>query len=72
MSDLERCGIETRPTFVPMHRQPFDRRDGDFPISEEVSAMGVSLPTHVALSDRDVDFVSEMALGALDRQERKG
>ena len=58
-------GIETRPTFVPMHEM-FGCPDwDDFPISDRVSRQGLSLPTYPDLSMEDVDFISREFLECL-------
>jgi perosamine synthetase len=43
--------IETRPTFVCAHQLPMYSMDGSFPVAEEVSARGVSLPSWPGLTN---------------------
>jgi perosamine synthetase len=43
--------IETRPTFVCAHQLPMYSMDSSFPVAEEVSARGVSLPSWPGLTD---------------------
>jgi perosamine synthetase len=51
--------IEVRPVFVPMHRLPmYARPDAQFPVACLVGDFGVSLPTHPALTDDDVQFIA--------------
>lgn len=50
--------------FTPIHLQPFYQRDlgyaeGDFPVTESLSARTVALPFHNGLSEHDVDRVVE-------------
>lgn len=54
-------GIETRPVFEPLHRMPAFERfagDGAFPITEELSSTGLSLPSAVTLEESDVEAIS--------------
>jgi perosamine synthetase len=56
---LAAAGIETRPTFVPMHLMPMYQRDGeDFPVAEDLGARGINLPSYPDLSDEDVDTIT--------------
>jgi perosamine synthetase len=53
-------GVDTRPVFYPMHSlPPYQDALGDFPVADEISRTGISLPTHGALSEDDVAFVCE-------------
>ncbi|MBI4432080.1 MAG: aminotransferase class I/II-fold pyridoxal phosphate-dependent enzyme [Candidatus Omnitrophica bacterium] len=42
---LEREGIETRTFFYPLHHQPPYRSSDPFPVTEALSARGISLPS---------------------------
>lgn len=71
-------GVETRPTFVPMHEQhPHVTRTGydrwgayvfppNFPVSDRVSRQGISLPTYVGLSEDDVDRIVDSFLFVME------
>jgi perosamine synthetase len=56
---LKADGIETRPVFYPLHLMPPYVTDpvASFPVSERLGAEGISLPTHVLLTDDDVAAV---------------
>lgn len=58
---LKTDGIETRPVFYPLHLMPPYITDpvASFPVSEKLGAEGISLPTHVLLTDEQVGTVSE-------------
>lgn len=63
-NDLAAHGIETRPTFVPLHRLPmYTRPDGEFPVASLIGDMGLSFPTYADLRAEDVmdicDIVTE-------------
>ncbi len=57
---LAQRGIETRPFFVPLSRQPIYQGDhprwpdlrGDFPVSERLSDCGLYLPSGLSLTER--------------------
>jgi perosamine synthetase len=57
MKALEREGIETRPMFYPLHLQSPYNCCGSFPVTEEVSRKGVSLPTKNAMQKESVSDV---------------
>jgi perosamine synthetase len=52
-------GVETRPVFPPVHRQPAYATGQELPVAESLAAAGLSLPSAVTLSDDDVDRVVE-------------
>ena len=57
MQDLAMRGIETRPVFYPAHTMPMyqDHARGQrYPISEDLSARGINLPSYPDLTDEDV------------------
>ena len=59
MRDLAEVGIETRPVFYPMHvMPPYFEPDGHYPVAERLSARGISLPTHIGLTEADVAYVA--------------
>jgi perosamine synthetase len=69
LSGLSHRGIGCNNYFTPIHLQPFyveafGFREGDFPITEGLSARTIALPFHNHLSESDVDRVVE-ALRAL-------
>ena len=65
---LQQSNIETRPLWKPMHLQPLFRdaisyTDGT---SEKLFSNGLCLPSGTAMSDDEVDFVSEQIRKAID------
>lgn len=61
---LEDDGIETRPVFPPLHRQPpfaaaSQRRGEHLPVSDRLAASGLSLPTYNQISVESVDLVAD-------------
>jgi perosamine synthetase len=60
MALLQKCGVETRPVFYPMHLLPPYRDDADqttYPVAERIARSGFSLPTWAGLTEEDVKYV---------------
>jgi perosamine synthetase len=67
-SSLERKGIETRPFFSPVHAMPpfaGYRAVGDLPVTTDLAARGLALPTGSHLTKRDVRVIANALLGEL-------
>ena len=63
MKHLGERGIETRPVFYPSHTFPSYEKlsSGEtFPVAENLSAQGISLPTWSGLSAADINYVCEV------------
>jgi perosamine synthetase len=65
MEALAARGVETRPFFIPLHRLPpfreASRARGEvLPITDDLSARGVNLPTHAALTDDNVRTIAQL------------
>lgn len=59
-------GIETRPFFYPVHRQPcVPPSQCSFPVSDQLSSRGLYLPSYVGISELDVDRVVSALLRAV-------
>ena len=61
---LDAANIETRPIWKPMHMQPvFKGHDFvsayDVPVTEDIFARGVCLPSDIKMSEAEQDFVIE-------------
>ncbi len=57
---LARVGIESRPGFTPVHRQPFLSSyalTGRFPNSTRIAEQSILLPSFVGMTDRELDRV---------------
>lgn len=67
---LAHKGIETRPFFVPMHRQPIykrkDRRfpdlSGEFPVADMLSKSGFYLPSSSSLTESQIEYIAKALL----------
>jgi perosamine synthetase len=67
MAHLDVAGIETRPFFPPIHRQPpyeaeARAQEAHLPVSDRLAAQGLNLPTFVAMTEADVDRVCDAIL----------
>lgn len=67
MECLDAMNIETRPAFVPMHRQVINDRspDEDFPVSSMIADRGISLPTHAEMEVEDAIHIAQSVLEVL-------
>lgn len=55
---LKQNGIETRPTFYPVHLMPMYFEKGvSLPVAENLGSRGINLPSYPDLSESDVDFI---------------
>jgi perosamine synthetase len=61
-------GVETRPFFYPLHNQPpFPRSDVQFPVSDRLSAKGISLPSSITLNSDEIDRVCSCIKELIDQ-----
>jgi perosamine synthetase len=60
---LEENGIQTRGFFFPMHRQPCLKYLGykkeEFPISNKLNSVGLSLPVFCDLTEHQINYICE-------------
>ena len=55
---LKQNGIETRPTFNPVHLMPMYFEEGlTLSVAEELGSRGINLPSYPDLNETDVDFI---------------
>jgi len=59
MQRLEQNGVETRPLFYPLHIMPPHARKKTFPVAEELSRKGISLPSSVNLTTEEIEYVAD-------------
>jgi perosamine synthetase len=70
MRRLNNKGIGTRPFFWPMHEQPIFHKMGLFaknkhPVSENIARHGFYVPSGLALSNSEIEYVSQMILDVI-------
>ena len=69
---LQKRGVGTRPFFWPMHEQPVFTNDGMFsgeryPVSERLARRGFYIPSGLALTDAQMEYVAEQVLDVLTK-----
>jgi len=57
---LKQQGIDSRPIFPPMHKQPIYETDLTLPICESISRRGVSLPSAPDIHDDDIANICDV------------
>lgn len=67
---LYNLGVETRPFFLGMHRQPVLKEMGlvdseYYPVSDRISDKGLYLPSGLTLAEKDINFVVNAIKNAL-------
>jgi perosamine synthetase len=67
MEYLGRHGIESRPFFYPIHILPPYKKSLTLPVAEELSAVGLNLPSGPKLSEDKIQEVVELLSEALER-----
>jgi perosamine synthetase len=70
-ADLKLIGIETRPFFFPLHRQPVLEKFGfsdqkSLNTSEKIGKQGIYLPSYIGMDDSDIDYVVDRFTSVLD------
>jgi perosamine synthetase len=73
MSHLNDAGIETRPLFYPLHMLPPYQKQGEnagYPVAEQISLRGFSLPTWAGLTHDDVNYVTEFLVQYLTAKDK--
>ena len=57
---LKEQGIETRPTFYPIHTMPiYAQKYECHPIAEDIALRGINLPSYPALEEKDINYICD-------------
>ena len=72
---LNQEGVQCKPYFTPIHLQPFYKdmfgfKEGDFPITEDVSSRTIALPFFNNLKEEQIDYVVEKLKEGIGRNIR--
>lgn len=71
MRAIAAAGVETRPVFYCAHQMPHHLRpELTLPVSEDIAARGVSLPSYPTLSESDVDRICDALISAIATPSR--
>ena len=58
MEFLKDRGVGTRPFYPPLHSEPAYGHTGlHFPVTEEIAAKGLWLPSFISLTDKQIEYV---------------
>lgn len=63
---LDERGVETRPFFHPIHRQPFVEWRRELPVAEALGKSGLLLPSGNGLLDDDVHYIASLVEEGLE------
>ena len=63
MAGLRAGGVDTRNFFHPIHTLPPYNQGLSLPVSEDVAARGINLPSYPSLTDDQVVFICDTLLG---------
>ncbi len=69
---LNEEGVQCKPYFTPIHLQPFywkmfGYKEGDFPITEDVTERTIALPFFSNLKEEQIDYVVEKVKNSIQR-----
>jgi perosamine synthetase len=56
---LKENGIETRPTFHPIHTMPMYNSGEKFEVAEDLGSRGINLPSYPDLLETDIKFITD-------------
>jgi len=72
---LNQDGVQCKPYFTPIHLQPFYKdifgfKEGDFPITEDVSSRTIALPFFNNLKEEQIDYIVKKLKKGIGRNSR--
>jgi len=71
-TELRRAGIETRPTFYPVHTMPmYSQRYERHRTAESLGLRGINLPSYPALTDDQIEEICHIITKAVERIPRE-
>ena len=70
-SAMKAAGIEPRNFYLPIHSQPCYRIEGNYPVTQEISARGLWLPSSVNLTQADVACICAEIAACCSRNEMR-
>lgn len=65
---LSENGIETRPTFHPVHTMPMYLEKTKYPVAEDLGKRGINLPSYPDLTNEDIKFITSKISSFYDRK----
>ena len=72
MDKFKKHGVDTRPFFWPMHKQPVLQKMGlfkgeEYPVAEKIARKGFYIPSGLKLTKKQMEIVAETLKGILPR-----
>ena len=61
INKAKKLGIVTRETYLPLHLHPLFKQDDkiSLPNCEEISRIGIDIPSSIRLSENDIDYIAK-------------
>ena len=71
INELDKCNVEARPVWKPMHMQPYYSKyeyvkSNEIDVSQNLYKSGLCLPSGSSLSEAQQDLVIEIILNLID------
>lgn len=60
MDYLRERGIGSRKFYPPLHSEPVYGYESSFPVTEEISARGLWLPSSITVTDKQIEYICEV------------
>ena len=67
-AEMRALGVDSRPYFYPMSDMPY-LDSADTPVAHRVVAQGLNLPTHLALTEADLDQICDVVRAVVTAQK---
>ena len=67
-AEMRALGVDSRPYFYPMSDMPY-LDSADTPVAHRVAAQGLNLPTHLALTEADLDQICAVVRAVVTAQK---
>ena len=66
---LKENGIETRPTFHPVHTMPMYNKGERYQVAEDIGKRGINLPSYPDLNFEGIKFISKIITNFLNKPD---
>ena len=62
MKKFKKNNIDTRPVFIPLHKQPIYKSGQKFFVADKIHTMGITLPSSYNLTKKDIKRICDIML----------
>ena len=69
MMELQQQGIDSRPVFPPMHKQPIYDTGLALPIAEKISLCGISLPSAPEIDNKNIAIICKIIKDVIEEKK---